>query len=277
MCYGMRTMQQYIHGFSTEEQARLVRQAAVLEGEVFRGLDFSDAATLLEVGCAVGAELKLAGRRWPHLGLTGLDVSPSHLGAARQVLAEELAAGRVSLVEGDAVDMPFPDASFDRVMTIWMLEHVTDPSAVIAECLRIVKPDGLLICTEVDNATFGFTPANPVIMDWWERFNRFQQDAGGDPFVGPRLLAIARRLRARDIAEDILPIISSRNEPARREELLGYLEELLASGADQLQGAGLAGVRDVQALHDAFRAVRGDPAAQFQYHATRLTCRPPNL
>ena len=50
-------MRAYIHGFSSSEQARLIRQATVLEREVFRGLDFSDAVSLLEVGCGVGAEL----------------------------------------------------------------------------------------------------------------------------------------------------------------------------------------------------------------------------
>jgi len=268
-------MQQYIHGFSSEEQDRLVRQAAVLEREVFRGLDLRNASTLLEIGCAVGAELQLAGRRWPHLELTGLDISHSHLEAARHVLAAEIEAGRVTLVEGDAGAMPFPDDSFDRVMTIWMLEHVADPAAVLAECLRVLKPNGRLICTEVDNATFGFSPMIPVIMDWWDRFNRFQQQAGGDPFVGPKLSAIAARLNARDITEEILPIISSRNEPTRRKELLDYLDELLASGADQLRGADLAAKEDVQALHEAFQSVRADPSVHFQYHATRLTCRPP--
>jgi ubiquinone/menaquinone biosynthesis C-methylase UbiE len=270
-------MQHYIHGFSSEEQARLVRQAAVLEREVFRGLDISDASTFLEVGCAVGAELQLAGRRWPHLHLTGLDISRSHLAAARHVLAEDIEAGRVVLVEGDAGAMPIPEASFDRVMTIWMLEHVPDPAAVIAECLRVLKPNGRLICTEVDNATFGFSPANPVIMDWWGRFNRFQQQAGGDPFIGPKLSAIAGRLNARDIKEEVLPIISSRSDPARRKELLDYLDELLASGADQLRDAGLAGAEDAQALHEAFQSVKSDQAVHFQYHATRLTCRPPAI
>jgi ubiquinone/menaquinone biosynthesis C-methylase UbiE len=265
-------MEDYIHGFSTREQDRLIRQAVVLADEVFRGLDFSDANSVLEIGCAVGAELQILGRRWPHLVLTGLDISRSHLSAARRLHAAEIGAGRVHLVEGDAGSLSFPNASFDRVITIWTLEHIGDPAAVVAECLRVLKPSGQLICTEVDNATFCFTPVNSVIADWWNHFNRYQQQAGGDPRVGPKLAAIVRDLGARDITEETLPVISSRNEPGRREELLVYLEDLLASGAAQLGKTG----QDEGNLHRAFQAVRADPSIDFQYHAIRLTCRPPS-
>ena len=268
-------MRAYIHGFSFSEQARLIRQATVLEREVFRGLDFSDAVSLLEVGCGVGAELQIFRRRWPHLRFTGLDISPLHLAAAHTVMHDEIRDGLATLVEGDACNMPFANASFDRVVTIWTLEHVADLAAVMGECLRVLKPEGCLICTEVDNNSFGFSPVQPVILDWWDRFNRYQEDAGGQPYVGPRLAGLAQSLHARDIAEETLPIISSRRAPDRREELLDYLAALLLSAADQLRDAGLADDEDVQSLRDVFEAVRSDPAVHFQYFATRMTCCPP--
>ena len=57
----------YIHGFSTREQQRLVRQARILAPAVFKNMDFSGAESVLEPGCAVGAELKELLQRWPHL------------------------------------------------------------------------------------------------------------------------------------------------------------------------------------------------------------------
>lgn len=44
----------YIHGFSSEEQSRLMRQARMFEATLFSRIDYSEASRLLEVGCGVG-------------------------------------------------------------------------------------------------------------------------------------------------------------------------------------------------------------------------------
>ena len=56
----------YIHGFSRDEQFRLVEQARVLAPNVFRDVDFSRAREVLEIGCGVGAQLKIMCERWPN-------------------------------------------------------------------------------------------------------------------------------------------------------------------------------------------------------------------
>lgn len=260
----------YIHGFSADEQQRLVHQAEVLAPNVFHGLDFSSVDRLLELGCGVGAELKLLSDRWPGLHLTGVDRSERHLDAARTLLE-----GRaIDLVQADATALPFPGASFDRVITIWMLEHVPDPAAVMREALRVLKPDGLAIFTEVDNATFRFEPRVDIIVEWWERFSRWQEAAGGDPYVGPKLEAIARELGCRDVCAEEFPNVSSRHEPGRRGILLRYLEELLLSGAEVMRESGAVTADDERRLGAAFDEVAGDPSIEFQYLAVRLTCRP---
>ena len=229
----------YIHGFSKQEQARLVEQARVLAPGVFEGLDFSGVEDLLEIGCGVGAELHLLAQRWPQLHLTGLDRSAAHLAAAKRFLPDTTAA-KVRLVRGDALSLPFAEQSFDRVITIWMLEHVRDAAAILREALRVTRPTGRVICTEVDNATFGFDPPNPVIEGWWQRFNRYQQAAGGDPFVGSKLAEVAREIGGEGIEARTLPIIDSALDAGRRAILLDYLRDLLLSGADNLIAGGYA-------------------------------------
>jgi ubiquinone/menaquinone biosynthesis C-methylase UbiE len=130
---------EYIHGFTATEQHRLVEQANVLAPNVFAGLGFSGITTLLEIGCAVGAELDILHRQWPHLELTGLDPSASHLAAARKLLATGIEGPRAALVRGDAYLMPFVEEIFDCVITIWMLEHVTDPVRVIRNALCLLR------------------------------------------------------------------------------------------------------------------------------------------
>lgn len=267
--------QDYIHGYSREEQRRLVEQAAVLAPNVFAGLDLSASRNLLEIGCGVGAELRELSSRQAHLMLAGIDHSAAHLASARDLLSVELRRGTVHLARADAHALPFARGSFDTALTIWMLEHVPDPAAVLAEALRILTPDGRLICTEVDNDSFAFEPQVPAIARWWARFNHYQRRAGGDPVVGRRLHGIAKRLGCREVRTETLPIIASHWEPARRRVLLDYLESLLLSGAERLLASGAANRADVEELRQAFASVGADPSIEFRYFAVRLTCRPP--
>lgn len=264
----------YIHGYSRREQQRLIAQAQVLAPNVFAGLDLGATRRLLELGCGVGAELAQIRDRWAGIELTGIDRSQGHLEAAREHLRAEIERGQARLVRADATALPFPPGTFDAVITVWMLEHVAEPQRVLAEALRVLGEDGWLIGIEVDNASFAFEPDVPEITDWWARFNRYQREAGGDPFVGRRLHGLARDLGCRDIRTETLPIIASDREPGRRAALLDYLEDLLLSGAERLLGAGLAASGDIARLHSAFAEVRGDPNIGFRYFAVRLTCRP---
>jgi ubiquinone/menaquinone biosynthesis C-methylase UbiE len=267
--------QDYIHGYSREEQRRLIQQAEVLAPNVFAGLDLTGPGRLLEIGCGVGAELATIAARWPRPDLIGLDRSAEHLAAAKDYLLPLARAGRAWLLRGDAYALPFRDGSLDTVITVWMLEHVAGPDRVLAEALRTLAPGGRLVCTEVDNGSFAFDPAVPAIRDWWDAFNRFQLMGGGDPFVGRRLAHLATESGYADIDTKTLPIIASDREPRRRGALLDYLENLLLSGADHMLAAGIVRQTQVAALRRAFEQVRGDETTSFRYFAVRLTCRKP--
>ncbi|NEX15906.1 MAG: hypothetical protein C1943_04525 [Halochromatium sp.] len=266
----------YIHGFSDAERLRLIAQAQMLSTPVFDGLDFSGAQSLLEVGCAVGAELHLIEARAPQLTLTGLDLSALHLQAGRAWLAQH---ERISLVQGDAGTLPFADDSFDIGMTIWLLEHVSDAASVIRELLRVVKPTGSLILTEVDNHSFGLDPPQPAISAWWDAFNRCQAEiGGGDPFIGSRLRPIAEALGTEVLGVEVLvetprAVISSRDSTRNRADQLQYLRELLESGAERMLAHGYATTEMQRAMATAFDRVRLRPDIAFHYGAVRLICR----
>lgn len=73
----------YLHGCSATEQARLLKQARLLEATLFNQLEYSGARGLLEVGSGVGAQTEILLRRFPGLHVTGVDLSEAQLVAAR--------------------------------------------------------------------------------------------------------------------------------------------------------------------------------------------------
>lgn len=87
-------------------------------------------AKLLDVGCSSGAFLVAA--RETGLDAEGVEISPEAAAAARR------AGFRV--FTGLLEDAAYPDASFDAVTLIELLEHLREPRALLAECRRILRP-----------------------------------------------------------------------------------------------------------------------------------------
>ena len=93
--------------------------------------------------------------------VTGLDQSTAMLAAARGRLAEAGVLQRVTLVQGEAERLPFPDAAFDAVAVTYLLRYVDDPPAVLRELVRVVRPGGTLASMD-----FGVPPWAPARAAW---------------------------------------------------------------------------------------------------------------
>jgi len=260
----------YIHGYSDAEFRRLIEQADVLAPFVFGGLDWSGAGNLLELGCAVGAELKLIHRKWPHLRLTGVDISEEHLARAHRYLADECASGRVRLFEADAGNLPFESASFDRVVTIWLLEHVPDPLRILREARRVLAPGGMAVFTEVQNQTLRFDPPQPAIQDWWDAFNRHQQHSGGDPFIGSRLDRLALEAGFARVEGCDVPVIDCGPGKPDYGRWAGYLRDLLLSGGQEMVGSGAATPAMIDLTRSAFMYLFESKNVSIRYDFRRI-------
>jgi phosphatidylethanolamine/phosphatidyl-N-methylethanolamine N-methyltransferase len=94
---------------------------------------------VLEVGVGTGLALPMYPRE---VHVTGIDVSSEMLGRARQRVAKRGLKNVEALLEMDAENMSFPDASFDKVVAMYVVSVVDRPAKLIEELHRVCKPDG---------------------------------------------------------------------------------------------------------------------------------------
>jgi ubiquinone/menaquinone biosynthesis C-methylase UbiE len=155
-------MTDYVHGYGTREQRRLVEQAEHWRHRLIRdGTELAPGTRLLEVGCGVGAVLAVLGQEFPGIRLTGVDIEPKQLEFARGHL--ERSGVEATLVEGDALALPFDDGSFDHVWLMWVLEHIADPPAALREARRVLVPGGAITVIEVDYSTVHAAPSTAAL------------------------------------------------------------------------------------------------------------------
>jgi ubiquinone/menaquinone biosynthesis C-methylase UbiE len=96
----------------------------------------------LDVGCGSGAlDRLLAKRLGAANSITAIDMNPYWLREAEALAAEEGVVGAIRFQEGKAEALPFPDAAFDCVFSVTVIEEC-DADRAIAEMLRVVKPGG---------------------------------------------------------------------------------------------------------------------------------------
>ncbi|MGN9780583.1 methyltransferase domain-containing protein [Nonomuraea sp. ZG12] len=111
-------------------------------------LDLRPGQRVLDLGCGPGTDLAaMAGLVAPDGLVVGVDRDPVMLAEARARTA------RHRLIEirgGDVHEPPLPDGSVDRARTDRVLQHVEDPSRVLAEFRRVARPGGRIVLAEPD-------------------------------------------------------------------------------------------------------------------------------
>lgn len=92
--------------------------------------------SVMEIGCSHGSFVALL----DHAGFdaVGVEMSPWVVDFGRRTFGS-------SILQGPIEALDFPEASFDAIALMDVLEHLPDPKATMDACLRLLKPDGLLL------------------------------------------------------------------------------------------------------------------------------------
>jgi ubiquinone/menaquinone biosynthesis C-methylase UbiE len=119
------------------------------------------ATRLLDLGTGTGALAIEALGRWPSISVTGLDASGGMLAIAEREAARTLAPNvreRLELVTGLADRMPFGDATFDVVVSSFVLQLVPHRPRALAEVRRVLRPGGVFAFVTWQVADEPFAP-----------------------------------------------------------------------------------------------------------------------
>jgi len=147
-------------------------------------LPWSGAEAVLDVGCGRGLLLVAAARRVPTGRAVGIDTWRAADQAGNRpeaTLANAQAEGvadRVEVRTGDARELPFPDGSFNAVVSHWVVHNLEVPgdrSRALAEMARVLKPGGQLLIADIAHhaeyadrlRALGFTGVRRVESPFW--------------------------------------------------------------------------------------------------------------
>lgn len=152
----------------TEFKQALVRQARVAKDH-----------RVLDLGCGTGTLTLLIKQAHSEAQVTGLDGDPKALEIARDKVARS--GLPITLDEGLAFDLPYPDNSFDRVFSGLLFHHLTreDKERTLKEVYRVLRPGGELHVADWGKAGNGLMRAAFFLVQLLDGFKTTTDNVNG--------------------------------------------------------------------------------------------------
>lgn len=167
-------------------------QPAVLKSHTWRTVSnsaqyvvpyISEDSRILDIGCGPGSLTNDLGSHCPQGSVIGVDISQIVIDIA--TAAEHRA--NVSFKTVDAYHLPFDDNSFDVVHAHQVLQHVTNPVALLTEMSRVVRPTGVIAVRDSEYSAFRWSPKSSELEKWLTTYISVAKFCGGDPNAGRHL------------------------------------------------------------------------------------------
>lgn len=206
--------------------------------EIVGRLPLTGSETVMDAGCGDGFFTGLLSERLPTGQAVGLDASAAYLRAAEERLGEDVAAGRVRLIEGDVNDLPFEAASLDAIWSAHCMQSYATIPHTLEEFRRVLRPGGLLAILETDNI-HSIMLSWPPDLELAARRAEHREIGDEDSYLGTYFPRFAQQLLREAGYEEFSRefVFIRRQQPSgdvleRYVQL--YLEDLLARLGDQL-------------------------------------------
>lgn len=179
------TTETYTPGHSATSVAFMQRRTLDSHGQFFKD-QLRPGNRVLDCGCGPGT-LSLSIAEFVAPGkVTGVDFMDSQVERAKRA-AEETGTLNVEFRVASGYELPFEDASFDRVFSHALLEHLAEPWRAVREFYRVLVPGGVVgVCTP-DVGGLLVAPEAPGIVTAVRTYNALQKSNGGDLETGRRL------------------------------------------------------------------------------------------
>jgi ubiquinone/menaquinone biosynthesis C-methylase UbiE len=216
-----------------ESYARLVQQSGDTSLEpLLNATRPTKADRVLDLACGAGSFTLALARVAGHV--TGLDLTPAMIEQARALQAE-LGIDNVDWRLGDALPLPFPDASFTLVVTRAAFHHLADPGAVLGEMARVCSPAGRI-------AVLDMTP-DPRTADALNRIERLRDPSHVRALTPAALRALGEGIGLVETAAVAIPgrplpleavLATSFPNPGDMETIRALYREDAAGGDDRL-------------------------------------------
>jgi len=142
----------YLDGVATAHLDRMddtFVAAALRKLAAWRAGRSRPAPRALDIGTGTGALPVKMALKHPGVVVTGVDMSRHMLASARERARAAGVSGRVRFRIADGRRLPFPDATFDLVVSNSMLHHIPDPAPVMDEMARVLRHGGALFVRDL--------------------------------------------------------------------------------------------------------------------------------
>jgi SAM-dependent methyltransferase len=145
--------------------------------------------TVVDAGCGGGdVSFELARRVGPGGRVIGLDLDEEKLAIARAEAAG-LGLGNIEFVCAGVLD-PWPVEGAGLVHARFLLTHVPEPEAVLARARAALAPGGVIGVQDIDYGGQFCDPPCEVFDRAGDLYAQAALEAGGDPFIGRRLIRL---------------------------------------------------------------------------------------
>lgn len=160
------------------------------EARLISAMGLREGMNVVDLGCGPGHALSRLQTLIPTSQIVGVEQDPIFAAIAETGLRRS--AG-ITVLNRSAADTGLQSAATDFVIARFLYQHLEDPLGVTREAYRILKPGGVLVVIDIDQAIWGLTdPPIPELVLVMQRYAAAHATAGRDRSIGRRLLRILR-------------------------------------------------------------------------------------